>query len=168
MGYTTDFDGEFNLDKPLTLNQINYLNKFNETRRMKRDNSLLPTSGLHQSVNLPLGVEGEYFVDGLGFAGQDRSENIIDYNATPTTQPSLWCQWCPSEDGESIVWDEGEKFYCYTEWLEYLIFNFLEPWGYKLNGVVKWYGEDHNDRGEIHVNDNKIEIYEYETKLVKI
>jgi hypothetical protein len=37
MGYTTDFSGEFKLDKPLTDEQAIYVNKFADTRRMKRD-----------------------------------------------------------------------------------------------------------------------------------
>jgi hypothetical protein len=41
MGYHTEFDGEFNLDKPLTVAHANYLEKFAHTRRMKRDISKL-------------------------------------------------------------------------------------------------------------------------------
>ena len=37
MGYTTDFNGSLTLSKPLTEEQFNYINKFSETRRMKRD-----------------------------------------------------------------------------------------------------------------------------------
>jgi hypothetical protein len=37
MGYTTDFDGKFNLDKPLSPEHRAYLAAFAETRRMKRD-----------------------------------------------------------------------------------------------------------------------------------
>ena len=37
MGYTTDFSGQFNFNRPLTTEEANYIRKFNDTRRMKRD-----------------------------------------------------------------------------------------------------------------------------------
>jgi hypothetical protein len=36
MGYTTDFDGHIQVSPPLNADEIAYLKKFNETRRMKR------------------------------------------------------------------------------------------------------------------------------------
>jgi hypothetical protein len=53
-----------------------------------------------------------------------------------------------------IEWDTGEKFYDYVEWLEYIIYNFLAPKGYVLNGNVEWYGEDRADVGTIVVKSN--------------
>jgi len=46
--------------------------------------------------------------------------------------------------------------------LKYLINNFFEEWGIKLNGEVTWIGEDSNDRGKIVVEDNKVRIFEME------
>lgn len=146
MGYTTDFKGGFEINKPLHEELKNYLTKFSETRRMKR------------KLDDKFGVEGEFYVDGGGYAGQDRESNIIDYNSPPKTQPGLWCQWIPNEDGTEIVWDGGEKFYKYVEWLEYIIKNFLEPEGYVLNGEVYFQGEYYNDNGVIVVEDNKVKI----------
>lgn len=37
MGYTTDFRGSFQFDRPLTVQEKDYMDKFNKTRRMKRD-----------------------------------------------------------------------------------------------------------------------------------
>jgi hypothetical protein len=37
MGYTTDFSGSFEFDRPLTTQEKNYITRFSETRRMKRD-----------------------------------------------------------------------------------------------------------------------------------
>ena len=146
MGYTTDFKGGFKINKPLREGLKNYLTKFSETRRMKR------------KLDDKFGVEGEFYVDGGGYAGQDRESNIIDYNSPPKTQPGLWCQWIPNEDGTEIVWDGGEKFYEYVAWLEYIIKNFLEPEGYVLNGEVYFQGEYSNDNGVIVVTYNKVEI----------
>ena len=144
MGYTTDFSGKFNLNKSLTVNDFSFLNKLNETRRMARN------------VDEKYGVEGEFFIGGKGMGGQDNDSTIIDYNRPPKTQPGLWCQWRPTEDGEGIEWDGGEKFYNYVQWLEYIIKNILAPRGYVLNGEVKWRGEDFDDTGTIVVLDNVV------------
>lgn len=146
MGYTTDFNGEFKLNKPLDKKTLDFLNKFNRTRRMRRN------------VDAKYGVEGEFYVDGTGFAGQDRDATVIDGNAPPSTQPGLWCQWVPNEDGTAIQWDGGEKFYDYVAWLDYLITKILKPAGYKLTGEVTWQGEDSNDIGKIVVKNNKVRV----------
>ncbi len=156
MGYTTDFDGRFELDKPLAPKMAKYLQLFNETRRMGRN------------VDEAFGVEGEFFVFGSGFMGQDNDASVIDGNSPPSTQPSLWCQWTPSEDLTAIVWDGGEKFYYYTEWLVYLIQKILAPNGYVLNGVVTWQGEETGDVGEIFVEDNKVSIQEWKCNKAEV
>jgi hypothetical protein len=170
MGYTTDFNGEFNLDKPLTSAHKAYLEKFNETRRMKRKQA--PTAKrpdpIRVDAGLPIGKEGAYFVGEGGDYGQGEGcgndiIGLVDYNTPPSGQPSLWCQWVPNEDGTSIVWDGGEKFYEYIDWIEYLVENFIKPWGYTLNGEVEWYGEDANDRGMIVVDNNVVK-----TKIARI
>lgn len=144
MGYTTDFEGRFELNKKLTPTLKTFLTKFNQSRRMARK---LPKK---------YGIEGEFFVDGKGSFGQDNDASVIDNNRPPKTQPGLWCQWTPSEDGKGIEWDGGEKFYEYIPWLEYIIKNFLAPKGYVLNGTVKWQGEEMGDRGKIMVKDNVV------------
>lgn len=158
MGYTTDFYGSFTLDKPLTIDQKNFLEMFAETRRMARDEKKIPliknpnreSLELLKRLNLPL-----KFYCGNGDFGQDQDESILDYNYK-SEFPGLWCQWRPSEDGREIVWDGGEKFYNYVEWIDYLIENFLEPWGIKVNGEVEWQGEERDDRGLIVVKDNVV------------
>jgi hypothetical protein len=110
------------------------------------------------AVGLPIGDEGEFFVGGDGFMGQDKDDSIKDYNYPPANQPGLWCQWIPNEEGTEIEWDGGEKFYDYVEWLEYLICKFLRPWGYTLNGEVEWQGEERIDVGKIVAEDNSLRI----------
>jgi hypothetical protein len=162
MGYTTEFDGHFNLDRPLELNHANYLQRFSETRRMKRNPKELQfiNDPIRERVGLPFGVEGEYFVGGGGFAGQDHDDSILEYNSPPSTQPGLWCQWIPTDDLRGIQWDENEKFYDYVEWLQYIVKNFLIPWGYTLNGEVEWSGEEREDIGKIVVVNNDITVKE--------
>jgi|SRR5581483_2723508 len=160
MGYDTDFRGYFRFDKPLTAAQIAYLTKFSEMRRMKRNNDVLVNipDPIREAVNLPLGTEGEYFVNGKGFAGQNHDESVIDGNNPASTQPGLWCNWIPNKKGSILKWNETEKFYYYIPWLKYLIENFIKPWGYVLNGKVRWYGEDPTDHGVINVKDNVVTI----------
>lgn len=112
MGYTTDFTGGFNFNKPLTLNLQEKVNAFSKERHT-------PGNGV----------------------------------------PGYWCQWIIGKDydgEEALIWDEGEKFYNYVEWLEYLIKNFFEPEGYVLNGEVEYQGEASDDFGTIEVKDNKV------------
>jgi hypothetical protein len=148
MGYTTDFTGKFELNKKLDLETYMFLRKLNDTRRMAR------------KTDKKYGVEGEFFVDGGEdddrFFSNKAKSNIIDYNTPPKTQPGLWCQWTPTEDAKHIEWDEGEKFYAYIEWLEYIIEKVLKPKGYKLNGEVEYQGEDPSDFGMIVVTDNVV------------
>jgi len=130
------------------------------------------------------GPDGEFFAREDGQSGQYRDKSIIEYNHPPgqvgygdksmdgkkfddtykenhrrieegLCQPGLWCQWELS-DSETLQWDEGEKFYYYTEWIKYLINHFFEPWGIKLNGEIEWDGEDSDDRGKIIVKDNVV------------
>ena len=146
MGYTTDFAGRFELDKPLAPKMKKFLTMLNETRRMKRN------------VDEAFGIDGEFFVFGTGDYGQNNDSTIVDFNQQPSTQPSLWCQWVPNEDGTAIEWDGGEKFYAYSEWLFYIINKILAPNGYTLNGTVIWQGEETGDVGKIHVVDNVVTV----------
>lgn len=146
MGYTTDFNGVFQLNKKLDDATHEFLKKFADTRRMKRD------------LGPEYGVEGEFYVDGGGFAGQDREDNVINSNSPPSTQPGLWCQWVPTEDGMGIEWDGGEKFYHYVDWIKYIISNFLQPKGYELNGEVYFQGEDSADFGIIRIENNVVKM----------
>jgi hypothetical protein len=175
MGYHTDFHGVFELDRPLKRKHARYLLTFSDTRRMARNTDLLPKDKLRERVELPAGIEGEFFVGSPENMGQNRCESIIDYNRPPSTQPGLWCNWTVGDEygnplcekdleeegvSQTIVWNEGEKFYNYVEWLDYLIKSFLIPWGYVLNGEVEWRGEEWEDSGTIRVENNTITVVE--------
>ena len=158
MGYHTDFHGCFKFNRPVDAELVKYINRFGDTRRMKRDvdkiRELYPDWEKYCFKGM-LGVDGEYFIGG-------EKEDIINYNLPPATQPGLWCQWIIGTDlqsnGINLAWDGGEKFYCYEEWLDYLIDNFFEPLGYVLNGDIEWQGEESDDFGIIHVKDNFVEM----------
>ena len=150
MGYTTEFKGQIKIEPSLNAQEIDFLRKFSGTRRMNRKN-------------------GPYFVNGTEFAGQGRDTDIIDYNEPPEGQPSLWCQWVPTKDGQYIEWDGGEKFYHADDWMEYIIQHFIGakplakehlPFlqGHSCNGKIKAQGEDMDDRWLLNVEDNKVVV----------
>jgi len=162
MGYTTEFRGEFIFNKPLTKKQTDYIRLFTETRRMKRDTNALNgwfkgDKGLVGRTKDHYGIDGEFFVGGIGFMGQDTDPSVIDSNEPPSTQPGLWCQWIT--DGKTLYWNGSEKFYNYIEWLKYMMENFFIPWGIVLDGKVYWRGEDWIDQGIIELKNNSMIIY---------
>ena len=138
MGYTTEFEGEFKINKQVDEGTYNLLKGLAETRRMKRE-----------GLNDVYGIDGEFYVE-------DDEKNVVDYNTPPKTQPSLWCQWEIQEDRQTICWDGGEKFYDYIAWIRYIIDKILKPRGYELNGEVLWQGEEIRDREKIIVTDNHV------------
>ena len=149
MGYTTDFKGRIAIEPLLNNDEINYIKKFSETRRMKRE-------------------LGPYFVDGSGDYGQGNDPDVLDHNNPPDGQPGSWCKWTSTGDGKFIEWDGNEKFYDSTEWMQYLIDNFLKPnaiafgnpgfedftFDHILNGEIEAQGEDPDDHWLLSVHDN--------------
>lgn len=165
MGYSTDFSGSVKIEPPLTPEQVAYINKFGNTRRMKRNPEIAAKmpDPVREAVGLPIGEDGGYFTGGLGSYGQDDDESVIYGNGRPAGQPGLWCQWEVTET--ELRWNGGEKFYSYVDWLKYLIQHFFKPWGRVLNGEIEWYGEDCTDTGIIEVKNN--EVASYAMKRVK-
>ena len=152
MGYTTEFEGVIKITPPFTAAQVAYLTEFSETRRMKRDVVKTATLNdeLRNTVGLPIGTEGEFYVGGQENFG------VLNYNEPPSTQPGLWCQWRPTPDGAAIEWDGNEKFYDYTAWMQYIIDKFVIPSKRTANGVIEFQGEEMSDRGTITVKDNVV------------
>ncbi len=158
MGYSTDFEGALNIFPLIKPEHKAYINKFSGTRRVKRKEFLTVSRSdpVRLAVDLPVGEEGCYFVGAEGYAGQEWDANdVVDHSTPPKGQPGLWCQWMVNND--HLEWDGSEKFQSYVEWLEYLIDHFFNPWGYVLNGEIRWQGEDSDDRGVIYVQDNVVE-----------
>jgi hypothetical protein len=100
MGYTTDFFGSLEFNKPVAPWLAEYINKFSGTRRMKRDpekiKELFPDYG-KMCFNGELGEEGEYFIGGVGPFGQDWDASVTNGNDPAKTQPGLWSQWVVNE-----------------------------------------------------------------------
>ena len=156
MGYTTEFEGSFEFNKPVTEYLRNYINKFSSIRHMRRNVNEIKrfdSNWKDRSFCDELGVDGAYYID------EPRNwwdnPTIIDYNRPACGVPELYCQWI-IDDNDKLVWDGGEKFYAYMKWLEYLIEHFFEPLGYVLNGSVEFQGEDPDDRGIIEIKNNVV------------
>jgi len=150
MGYSTDFRGEFKINKKVDEETYKLLVGLALTRRVKR-------SGLPKKY----GVDGEFYFEESDFDNFGQSETpkegkIVNNNEPPSTQPGLWLQWQIQEDHETIIWDRQEKFYNYIEWIIYIIDKILKPRGYVLEGRVDWRGEEWDDNGTITIKDNKI------------
>ena len=151
MGYTTQFEGHVAIEPALNSKEIIFLKKFNETRRMDREN-------------------GPYFVNGSGDMGQGRDKDIRNHNEPPLGQPSLWCQWVSTEDGEFLEWDGNEKFYNAPEWMKYLIEHFLKPGcigaeelpflqaNHVLNGEIEAQGEEPDDSWVLVIKENSVMV----------
>tara|TARA_R110000787_G_scaffold36714_6_gene93558 strand:- start:2811 stop:3290 length:480 start_codon:yes stop_codon:yes gene_type:complete len=151
MGYTTDFEGQIAIVPSLNKREIEYMQRFNATRRMNRS-------------------KGPYFADrGADGFGQDGQHDVIEYNNPPEGQPSLWCGWTVSDDGKFIEWDGGEKFYHSPQWMTYIIKHFLGAnpvagaemgflKGHKLNGEIYAQGEESDDMWKLTVKNNKVTV----------
>lgn len=151
MGYTTEFTGSFTVTPALRPEHYEYLVKFADTRRMKRNEhrTVHRPDRVRLAAGLGIGVDGGYYVGEEGFMGQSDGPDIVDPNSPPSGQPGLWCKWEPAEGGTEIRWNGMEKFYDYAQ---YLIDHFLSPWGYQLEGIVEYQGEDPDDFGRLYVN----------------
>src|SRR6266700_8080732 len=105
--YKIQFEGSVQLDRPLQPEQIAYLQRFLEIRRIAWSVDYidaLPDS-LREAVGLPPGPEGAYFV-GLSFEELKVDvwqplvrDQKLHQNKPPQGQPRLWCAWKLDEDG---------------------------------------------------------------------
>lgn len=149
MGYTTKFYGSVSISPALNEVERAYLNKFADSRRMRRE-------------------KGPYFAAGSGFMGQGLDADIRDFNAPPEGQPGLWCKWRPTDDGAALKWDGRENFYAAPEWMQYLIDHFLRPGcfarealpflqaNHTMNGTIEAQGEDPDDVWRMIVEGNVV------------
>ena len=135
MGYTTKFEGEFKISPPVDNETHTLLVGLANTRRMKR------------VIDPSYGIEGEFYMAGLGPFGENRDNTVLDSSNQPDSQPSLWNQWAIQEDHETLMWDGGEKFYNYIYWLYYILNRILRPRKYVISGKVLWTGEKIGDVG---------------------
>jgi hypothetical protein len=113
--------------------------------------------------------------------GQDYTgvNQAFGHHNTPfPSQPSLWCNFEPTEDGKLLVWNESEKTQEAKRWIEYLIDHFLKPnahaskvndpqfkeftFDHVCNGKLLAQGEDITDRWKLVVVDNTVTTVDLE------
>jgi hypothetical protein len=157
VGYSTEFAGQVAIVPPLNPHEVEYLDRFAETRHEFR------------SV-------GPYAVNGNGLDAAD----MYGGQKPPPELPGYWCQWVPTAAGDALISNGAEKFYAAEHWLAYLIDTFLRPgasirldpdpdWfrppvfahftcDHVLNGVVTAEGEEEDDRWRIEVRDNVVNV----------
>jgi hypothetical protein len=154
MDYDTEFEGRIYIEPPLSEDERKYLNAFSDTRRMKCE-------------------QGPYYVERGGYMGQEKGPDVRDFNTPPEGQPSLWCQWVPTEDGSALEWNGDENFIAPVEWMQYLIEHFLQPnplarqaqpeefaflQGHELNGLIRAQGEVDDDQWTLFVTENRVGV----------
>ena len=87
------------------------------------------------------------------------AKQLLEANEDPDVidglRPGSYMQWVPTETLDQIVWDGGEKFYYYAEWLQWLC-SLLATWQVEADGAVKWFGEKAGDVGELIVIQNSV------------
>lgn len=157
MGYNTGFTGRIEIVPPLNPHEVEFLDRFAETRHTFRD-------------------EGPYAV-------YFRADPEVLGDRPAPEHPGYWCHWVPSASGEALIYDEEEKFYHAEIWMAYLIETFLRPGSaveaeraapvggrfypaafahftsdHVLNGVIAAEGEEEGDRWRIEVRDNVVYV----------
>jgi hypothetical protein len=108
-------------------------------------------------LDRPLTPEHKAVLDELAQEEHVGGEDGKPIREVRSGRPCIYCQWRTTDDGMFIIWDMGEKFYGWLEWLTYIVEHYLKPWGYRLNGEVRWRGDDRSDSGIIFIKDNRIE-----------
>lgn len=142
MGYSFVFEGAVSVHPPLNMSEVRYLRRFSESRRMERNS-------------------GPYMCDSHPDAAD--SPDVRDANQPPFDQPSLWCQWEPTEDGREIRWNGNEKFTAAEKWMLYISQAFLAP-GARLSGELsepvadRYYAPEFEDFSFNHSLDGLIEV----------
>lgn len=174
MGYTIKYSGRFNLNKSLTDDQAKFLRDFAATRHYSRAWKEDEENG-KWFVDPDCKFEPDFFNDkeyekvlyAKPYNHKKRKAyelekwGCADYSEVNPGMPSFYCQWVPTEDMMGIEWDGGEKFYNAKEWLEFIIENYLKPWGYVLNGQVEYkYGENEypSEFGFLIIKDNIVDV----------
>lgn len=91
------------------------------------------------------------------------ARQLLEFNEDPdriedTEHPTRsYLQWVPSETLDALVWDEGEKFYDYEQWLQWIL-RWLADRGVRASGQFDWRGEDGSDIGRITVVDSAVTV----------
>ena len=156
MGDHTTSTGRIAIVPPLKPHEVEYLDRFAETRHLHRE-------------------LGPYVVDGH----VSRPADVSGADRPPPELPGHRCHCAPSAAGDALRWSEWERLRDAEIWLAYLIDTFLKPgaavpaelsdpvpgrfyppafdhftFDHVLNGVID--GAEPGDRRRIEVRDNTV------------
>ena len=106
-----------------------------------------------------MGYTTEYFggikvIPPLDFSEQSELQSFSNKRHEGEGLPDYYCQWVPSDDGEFIVWDGGEKFYEGPKWMKHIIENMFPT--HKFEGEIEAQGEEVGDHWYLVVQNNKV------------
>lgn len=87
------------------------------------------------------------------------AKQLLEFNDDPDTielpHPDSYMQWVPTESLDGIMWDGNEKFYNYTEWMNWLVL-WLGNRGIEAAGELLWRGEETGDVGVLSVAGDRV------------
>ena len=147
-GDATELEGYFKVNKPLDEETQFIIRGLRHGMSQKRDSQLL-ADYLGMSLEeclIKYGVDGQLYV-------KDNNVAVICHKGyikqQITYQPWIGSfiprfSWKYFPEEQAIRWDRSEKFYCYVEWIQYLIDYVLAPRGYVLNGHVETFNDADN------------------------
>lgn len=134
--------GAFVLNRPLSVNQAEYLKAFYDIKHRARNTNVRYLEEIEHTqirtapdVNLPVGLEGEFLIT-------KTSDYLLPGGRHPYSMPEMWCPWLIHSDKQRLIWDNDTRTPHYIEWVEYFIEKFFLRWGYTLNGYVDVNKED--------------------------
>lgn len=160
MGYNTTISGKAVFDEKVSVEVIDYINRFNKTRHVLRDVSKIKELDKDWQKRTPfmeMDDDAVYYAPGNEEYARG---SIINNNEYPKSIPDYYCPWkldiskenerqikkgeiC---EAEAILIPDGcDKPYGYTEYLQYIIDNFFEPMKYALHGAFLAIGEEFGD-----------------------
>lgn len=160
------------IEPKLNPEHLEYLQKFNATRRVRRDSTITEEreDRTRLAVGLPVGLNGCYFVGETGLSGQNKGGDVLDVNSPPADQPSVWCPWTVREDHlheHHICLNEKERHNDVWEWFWYVKGHFLDLWGYRLVSGRVDYEESDGTKLRISINSGFIQRFIEEKRWVQ-
>lgn len=170
MGYYTEYYGELHFNKPVSKPLSDYLSAFFSTDHNQRDVSLitefLQKRNIPLSVILPpslseIGTDGKFFVDRNNSPIHNADNQFIIDSKTPADDcPSTWCNFSYYDEENCLMPGDGYNTAATcAAWLKWLITYLFQPEDLILNGIISYEGENSDDKGFIHVSNNRVHLF---------
>lgn len=95
-------------------------------------------------------------------------EDILDkdFDLPGKSYGHAWHSFHLNKEGTKLLPPEdSSKTYYWQETLQYLIDTWLTPMGIKLNGKLKWSGEESDDQGKVSIVDSVITVNDLSAQI---